>query len=146
MIEMRLKNKIIFTLILVIILLAMKYEPILMGNNNDTTAVDNRSVEPKNITEAVNNTTSAYNNISAEYDNLSKVANDTKSAYNNISAAYDNITKAYNTTMTAYDNISTNINNPTICDFFKLLTAKRWLVWFPYLLLVGFSLIALRNF
>ena len=42
--------------------------------------------------------------------------------------------------------ISTNIDTPSLLDFFKLLTVKRWLIWFPYILLIVFSLIALRNF
>lgn len=42
--------------------------------------------------------------------------------------------------------ISTNIDTPTIRGLFKLLILKRWLIWFPYLLLTVFSLIALKNF
>lgn len=42
--------------------------------------------------------------------------------------------------------ISTNIDTPTICGFCKLLILKRWLIWFPYLLLAVFSLLALRTF
>jgi len=42
--------------------------------------------------------------------------------------------------------ISTNIETPTMYGFFKLLAAKRWLIWFPYLLLIAFSFISLKNF
>ncbi len=31
--------------------------------------------------------------------------------------------------------ISTNFNVPTVRDFLKLLRPKRWLIWFPYVLL-----------
>ncbi|MFW9331739.1 hypothetical protein ACN6AX_00720 [Paenibacillus polymyxa] len=39
------------------------------------------------------------------------------------------------------DGISTNISNPTLKDFFKLLKLKRWMFWFPYLILIITSVI-----
>ena len=41
--------------------------------------------------------------------------------------------------------ISTNIETPNIVDLIKLLSLKRWLIWFPYLLLSGFSWIAIQT-
>ncbi|WP_139433215.1 hypothetical protein [Aeromonas veronii] len=38
--------------------------------------------------------------------------------------------------------ISTNISTPSLNDLLKLLTLKRWLIWFPYLLLLSFSILA----
>jgi len=37
---------------------------------------------------------------------------------------------------------STNIDTPTIRDVLDLLCIKRWLIWFPYLLLVLFTFLA----
>ncbi|OXS52154.1 hypothetical protein B1A99_34930 [Cohnella sp. CIP 111063] len=34
------------------------------------------------------------------------------------------------------DGISTNVLTPTIFDFFKLFKLKRWMFWFPYLILL----------
>jgi hypothetical protein len=40
--------------------------------------------------------------------------------------------------------VSTNIETPTVADLIELLRIKRWLLWFPYLLLCGFTIIALK--
>ncbi|MCL6604159.1 MAG: hypothetical protein K6T94_14930 [Paenibacillus sp.] len=37
--------------------------------------------------------------------------------------------------------ISTNISIPTIQDFFELLTLRRWMFWFPYLILILTSML-----
>jgi hypothetical protein len=39
------------------------------------------------------------------------------------------------------EGISTNIQNPSYLDFLKLFKGKRFLFWFPYVLLVGASII-----
>jgi hypothetical protein len=39
---------------------------------------------------------------------------------------------------------STNIDTPTFTDFLDLLRIKRWLIWFPYLLLVLFTYLATK--
>jgi hypothetical protein len=39
--------------------------------------------------------------------------------------------------------ISTNIEVPTIDDFTSILQLKRWLIWFPYIVLVVFTALLL---
>jgi hypothetical protein len=39
---------------------------------------------------------------------------------------------------------STNIDTPTFRDFLELLKIKRWLIWFPYLLLALFTFFAMK--
>ena len=41
--------------------------------------------------------------------------------------------------------ISTNIDVPNLTDFFGLFQLKRWIFWFPYLLLVLFSCLAISS-
>ncbi len=40
--------------------------------------------------------------------------------------------------------VSTNIETPTLGDLGRLLSVKRWLVWFPYLMLAFSTYIAFR--
>jgi hypothetical protein len=39
--------------------------------------------------------------------------------------------------------VSTNLETPTLEDIGNLLSPKRWLIWFPYVLLLGASLLML---
>lgn len=41
---------------------------------------------------------------------------------------------------TPKNGISTNISNPNMKDFFSLYTYKRWMFWFPYLVLLILSI------
>jgi hypothetical protein len=38
--------------------------------------------------------------------------------------------------------ISTNIDTPVLKDFLELFRLKRWLIWFPYLIIILFSVVA----
>jgi hypothetical protein len=40
--------------------------------------------------------------------------------------------------------ISTNIPTPTLSSLFELLSLRRWQIWFPYALLLVFTLLALK--
>ncbi len=40
--------------------------------------------------------------------------------------------------------VSTNVETPTVRDLLRLLSVKRWLIWFPYLLLLGFTCVAFK--
>ncbi|RJG18453.1 hypothetical protein D4A39_08270 [Alcanivorax profundi] len=42
--------------------------------------------------------------------------------------------------------VSTNISTPSFADMLAMLSIRRWLIWFPYLLLLIFTLGAIKNF
>lgn len=41
--------------------------------------------------------------------------------------------------------VSTNLKTPDIVDFIALFQLKRWIFWFPYAILVIFSMLAIKS-